>query len=246
MANDYQTRLVNEINNMGSRVVAARSFYNKYPSYLERYRGGIHSGFLAAIAQWESGGKMDATGDVSLGEYGFFQVASDTPGKYGLAQSIRNTPEGNIFIGSLEYNMNAARLHHEHHDLIANGSIDHWLLSRLTFAIGYGGSMKLLEKSNPSYGHAFSSIVDHVNKGGAISLGSQSADLIWYRVNAIKLQYAIGTAVNPSSWSRMAGRIPAPQGIRYTVPKDYELADYTLSGIITAWGAAALLAYWTF
>lgn len=177
-------------------------------------------GFLAAIAQWESGGKMSSSGDPSLGEVGYFQITGTFPPKVGIPAEKRREPEVNVFLGCLEYQIEAVRMK-LHNPLVSLGTADSWKLARLAFAVGSAGTKQLITNAMPRmHGQVFSAVRDYVNRTGGISLGSQSAGKVWYRVHAIDLQWLIGKQVFPYLDIGAPVKIPAPPETPYTLPND--------------------------
>lgn len=201
-----------------ARVERARRFYANYGSYVLKYRGGMDPGFLAAIAEWESGGKMGSSGDAKLGEVGFFQIENSTPGKFS-ARDVRHSPEGNIFLACLEYNATANRLAQEFPALIWNGSVDQWKMARLAFAIGYGGTRSCIEAAKPRPGACYAGIQDWADRTGAKSLGAQSASKVWFRIHAVDVQWSIGMNVAPFAGVGVPSKIPSPSGVSYQIPE---------------------------
>ena len=202
-------------------VRTAKAFYAKEETNLRKYAGGMPVGFLAGIAAWESSGSMGSPGDARLGEVGYFQITSSTEKKFCTPSNYRSNPEGNIFLAGLEYNVNAARLQADHPQLIHSGSVDHWLIARLTFAIGYAGTRKLIKLAGKSYGNVYKDLVDYVNETGGIPLGSQSASKVKARVKSVSTQWFVGEKV-AAPWGGTPSRVPSPSGIRYCVPKSVE------------------------
>jgi hypothetical protein len=185
-----------------TRISAARSIYSALSPWLIRYRGGMPVGFAAAIIQMESGGKMIA-GDPSLGEYGYMQVAANTPPSFGYPASLRTEPEGNVFLGLLELNVEAVKQALNDARIVL-GSDDSWKLARLGFAIGSGGTRTLLANSKNFAGGPWAAIRAYLAQTGGLGLGSQSAQKVADRVAAVDIAWEVGQAVSPGS-----GGIPA-------------------------------------
>ena len=200
------------------------------------------SGFLAAIASFESGGKMSSTGDVGLGEVGIFQITSSFPPKVGLPAESRRDKETNVFLGCLEYQIMAVEMHLAN-PRIPLGTIDNWKLARLAFAIGAGGTRTLLKQSGAG---SWDGLVAYVDRVGGVSLGSQSASKVWFRVHVINVLWDIGKLVNPPFWIGTPVKIPDPPVGAYTLPSS--VAAYLpspLTGFLIALsigGVAILLA----
>lgn len=221
-----------------------RAIYDKFRSWLLRYRGGMPAGFLAAIIQHESGGRMDAKGDVSLGEAGLFQIESSFPGKVGLPAEARLVPENNVFLGSLEYQLRAI----EFLPYASLGSSDSWRLARLGFAIGSAGTRKVIDAAtsgNPGAyrGNLFAQILSWANRTGAIAVSSgQPAEKVKARINAVQEQWDVGQRINGAYG--MPEKVPAPSGLRYVVPA--AAARYLSTprtGIFLALGAIGLVTF---
>jgi hypothetical protein len=178
-------------------------------------------GFAAVIMRLESHGEMDAPGDMSLGEVGYFQVTKHFPPKVGLPPASRYDPETNFFLGLLEYQMEAAELHYRFPHLVKLGTVDSWLLSRTAFAIGTYGTIRLIELANPRPGYVYDDVIAYLDRTGGIPLGTQSAGKIWYRVHLSKLTWDMGQATlrGRPGWPT---RIPAPPGVSYTIPTKLE------------------------
>lgn len=210
---------------------------------LDRYRGGMPLGFLAAIAQFESGGKMTA-GDPNLGEYGIFQVAATTPPSFGYPAALRTDTEGNIFLGALEYNIEAAK-QALNDPRVSLGSEDSWKLARLGFAIGSGGTQKLLQASRGLGGSAWAAVKAYVDQTGGIPLGSQSADKVRDRVHAVDVTWAVGQqaaggsaglpSIPPPPAGQPAPRVPAP--ILAKIASAHTAQLFVLAGVaaVAAW-----------
>jgi hypothetical protein len=202
----------------------------------------MSAGFLAAIASFESGGKMSSRGDSSLGEVGIFQITRTFPQKVGLPADSRFDEATNIFLGCIEYQMMAVEmwLANPH---IRLGTVDNWKLARLAFAIGAGGTRKLLANSGAG---SYAELVAYVDRVGGVSLGRQSAGKIWFRVHVIDVLWDIGQLAKPSFWIGAPVKIPNPPVGPYTLPSSR--ASYLpspLHGVLIALGlgsAAILLA----
>lgn len=178
-----------------TRISAARAIYTALAPWLLRYRGGMPAGFAAAIIQMESGGKMVA-GDASLGEYGYMQVAANTPTSFGYPADLRTQPEGNVFLGLLELNVEAVK-QALNDPRIVLGSDDSWKIARLGFAIGSGGTRTLLANSKTFAGSPWAAIRAYIAQTGGIPLGSQSASKVADRVAAVDTAWSVGQAIAP-------------------------------------------------
>ena len=78
-------------------------------SYVNGVELAIDGGFFAAIAQWESDGKMSSVGDASLGEIGIYQITESSARNLAGNAEVRRSAEGNIAIAGVEYNVEAQR-----------------------------------------------------------------------------------------------------------------------------------------
>jgi hypothetical protein len=176
----------------------------------------MSAGFLAAIANFESGGKMSSTGDAVLGEVGIFQITHSFPPKVGLPPDSRRNEETNVFLGCLEYQMMAVKMFFAAPH-ISLGSIDNWKLARLAFSVGEGGTRTLLNKSGA---RNWNQLLGYVDRVGGVPLGRQSASKVWFRVHVIDVLWDIGQKVKPSFWIGAPVKIPNPPAGAYTLPKD--------------------------
>lgn len=222
----YRERYQEALSEIDARVRDSRAFLERYRPWLQQYKGGLHLGFFAAIAEWESGGRMVA-GDPDLGEYGFYQIAQSTEKTFGLGKDTRRTPENNIFLAGLEYNVEAQRLANTY-SFVQPGSRDQWMLARLAFAIGRGGTKRLIEGAVAagyitSPVDVYAKLVEYVDKIGGAALGSQSPEKVWFRVRMIPVIWAVGEKAVPGASFGPPVRVPAPMGLAYTLPKGIEL-----------------------
>lgn len=195
---------------MSDRVTETKAILASIGPLLERYHGGMPVGFMAAIAQVESGGRMVA-GDASLGEYGIFQVAANTPPSFGYPADLRTSVEGNVFLAALEYAVHAVVLS-AYDPRIKLGSEDSWKVARLGFAIGMGGTRKLLDASRGIPGTAWQAIVTYVDTTPGMSLGSQSPAKVRDRVHLVDTVWAVGQAARPGA-PGIPVIPPPPQGL---------------------------------
>lgn len=231
---------------LADRVARTKAIYATYGSLINRYRGGMPQGFAAAAMQWESDGVPTTTGDPTLGEYGLYQVTSEFPTTIGLAADSRYDTETNIFLGMMDYQLAAARLATDVPQ-VRLGTSDSWKLARLSFAIGYGGTVALVKNAvawRPvSAGDVFSAVRDYVDQGGASAAGSQSADLVWYRVHTVDVVWGIGQAAVPLQTWGAPTRVPAPPAGDYTLPSAVaSLFQSPLTPILVA-AAVGLIGY---
>lgn len=243
---NWEANLASKIKQIPSYTKTALAVLNKYGPYLRKYHGGMPIGFIAATIAMESGGNPNAVGDASLGEYGLLQVAKNTELDFQVPNGTRKTAEGNIFLGSLEYQAEHQRLALKFPDLVVLGSEDTWKLARLVFSVGRGGTYGLIKAAKPTEkGNVFSAIVKWANDTGAMPLGRSPAGKIKMRINNIdKVVWVVGQAVASWQTSGAPEKIPAPHGIKYLVPKDIRpyLKEH-LIGPLIAWGAAAYIAF---
>jgi hypothetical protein len=207
---------------LASLARTASSFRTSYGSFLKRYKGGMPANLLAAIASIESSGRM-VPGDASLGEYGFFQVAAQTERDFGVPTGTRTGPEGNIFLGALEYNVEALRLALKYPAYVRNGSKGQWHLARLVFAIGRHGTDVCLQNAIAggyvAPGEGFAGVVRWANATGAVAIGGSEAGKIWYRIRLVELTQKIADAIGPEGAGAPV-QVPAPVGMSYTLPRD--------------------------
>lgn len=207
------------------RVTRARRFLDAHADLLDRCRGGMHRGFFAAIAQWESDGKMGAPGDATLGEVGWYQVIPSIARLFGLDPKALATEEGNTLVAGLEYTMYALRAVKRWTRWVADGTRTQWLIARLAFAVGWGGTKKLVDPAlasrAPGEVTAWRAIVEHADATGGITLGRVPAGKVWYRVRAIDVQWKIGRLVAPGASSGKAVWPTAPQGLAYRLPPEF-------------------------
>lgn len=180
-----------------SRAASTKTIVGQLGTWLQRYRGGMPLGFLAAICQFESGGKMVA-GDPNLGEYGFFQVAASTPTSFGYAAATRTDAEANVFFGGLEYNIEAVKMAMAD-SRVSLGTEQSWKLARLAFAIGSGGTKTLLKNSAGLGSDPWAAIKSYMAQTGGVPLGGQSADTVFTRVHAVDIVWQVGQLAYPSS-----------------------------------------------
>lgn len=208
---------------MTQAIARTRQIDAMYGAWFRKYHGGLPVGALATFVYWESNGQQGTVGDQSLGEVGLLQVASYIPALFGLPTSIRDTAEGNIFIGALEYAYEAARWKAKYPAFVELGTADSWKLARLTFSIGAGGAWGLAAAAiNAGYASGrslYDACVAYVDATGGVPAGSQSAAQVWFRTKSIAIQWAIAEQVGGLlDWSGPPTMIPAPAGVTYTIP----------------------------
>jgi hypothetical protein len=240
VSSEFKNKLSRQIADIPKNAERARGVYDRLSPLLNKYRGGMSAGFLAAIASFESGGKMSSTGDATLGEVGIFQITRSFPPKVGLPADSRRDEETNVFLGGIEYQIMAVKMFLSA-PAIRLGTIDNWKLARLAFSIGEGGTRKLL---NQSGARSYAELVAYVDKVGGAPLGRQSASKVWFRVKVIDVLWEIGQLVKPSLWVGAPVKLPNPPAGAYTLPAD--VAPYLPSPwrgplIGAGIGAAAIL-----
>lgn len=216
---DYQAKWASEsaASSIASRVKRGQEILGQLGTWIDRYRGGFPAGFAAAIVQWESNGKMDAVGDAGLGEAGFFQVTSTFPVSVGMPADSRLKPEVNVFLGLLEYQLEAIKMHVAE-PRVELGSADAWKLARLAFAIGSSGTKTLIKEATPTQpGHVFEAVRAYVDRIGGRAFGSQSAGLVWYRVHTVDLVWEIGQKIRAGVGGPPV-LPPSPPGYTYIPP----------------------------
>lgn len=239
--NEWQQRLADKQASINSLIKTAQSFKSSFGSLLSKYSGGMPANLLAAIAALESGGKMVA-GDSSLGEFGFFQVAAHTEKEFQVPTGLRTSPEGNIFLGSLEYNVEAARLLMKYPQYLRPYTLDLWLIARMVFVFGRSGTDTILKHSlpNASPGRVFDAVVRWADATGAVPIGSSPAGKIWFRIKAIEkltvpVAKALG-AVTPGA----PQAVSAPLGVRYVLPSNIKLNPPSAGGSLILIAVAGL------
>jgi hypothetical protein len=194
----YAARAKRLLDSIPKRIERTRRLIARWPTYLDRYRGGLPRGVFAAIMQMESDGKTRATGDRRLGEYGLFQITEELPDSLGFDPALRYQTEWNFFFGGREYNDAALRWQTKYPKLVRPGSKDAWLLARLAFAIGDGGAashvrraLKALPEVARDHG-VYAALLTFAEQGGARKAGSQSAELVAYRIALCPVNFEIG------------------------------------------------------
>lgn len=237
---EYRSKLNKQLENIHQNARRARLVHGNLAPLLRKYHGGMPTGFLAAIASFESGGKMSSKGDSSLGEVGIFQITRSFPSKVGISPELRYKEEWNVFLGCLEYQMMAVEMWLAN-KRIPMGTVDNWKLARLAFSIGAGGTRKLLNLSKAT---SFAGLAAYVDDVGGVPLGRQSAGKVWFRVHVIDALWRVGNLVSPAFWVGAPVKIPNPPSGTYTLPKS--IAPYLpspLQGplIALAIGGAAIL-----
>lgn len=235
-------------------VTNSKKLLARYGTWLRKYTPGMPVGFMAAIMNHESSGNFATSGDATLGEVGFFQIAKDVPGRFGLPASARAIPEVNVAIAGLEYAQEAVLWYLRARSLgvpVALGSADNWMLARLAFAVGRAGSYKLGDlaiasgytRASPTF---YGAIQQYVGTHGAPSLGSQSPEKVARRVASIPVLWATGQAVEPGA-PAVPTRIPNPPGYTYTLPASiasYVARPLPLLAVAIAAGAGLTYYLW--
>ncbi len=225
-----------------SFVRKTREVYGKLGGWIDRYRGGMPAGVMAAIAYAESGGRFGSAGDPQLGEVGYFQITKSTPGYFGLAADVRRDPETNVFLAGLEYNADAVGFYLRYPSVIELGTEDSWKIAMLAFAIGSGGTRTLIRNARPTKrGRVFDAILAYVDRTGGIPLGSQSAGKIWFRVRYVDYKWRAGLQAvsGRAGWPQA---VPPPRGVSYTLKPEVRkiMASAPSSGLIKVLIAGAL------
>jgi len=245
---DYVAKLaeLNSASGITADVRDGKKLYAKYAPWLDRYHGGLPAGVLASIMRTESGGKMSAPGDVSLGEVGFYQITANFPTTVGLPAASRYDAETNVFLGALEYQIHAAEMAARYPQVVVLGSADNWKLARLAFAVGNAGARRLIDaaiaKGLVQRGKVLDGIRAMVDSGGAFALSSgQPADKVRYRVHVVDNNFAVGQKISGGLYGSPK-TIPAPAGVTYRYPP--ALLPFTnkviTQGNMTLLGMAAL------
>lgn len=245
MAGTWETRLQNDIATIPAKAQRTAEIYNELGPWIRRYRGGLPIGFLASMIRWESNGQMDAPGDPALGEVGYLQVMQSFPGSVGLPAASRYDPETNIFLGSLEYQIEAVDMWRAQ-PRIALGSAECWKLARCSFSIGNYGTRTVMKKALEMFpgtlpGQVWSSVVNWANRTGAMRFGGIGADKIWYRIVSIDVQWEIGARFFPPIDVGAPVKLPDSPAGAYTLPS--RIAPFMpspLRGDVLALGLGAL------
>lgn len=192
-------------------------------SLVDRYRGGADRAWLAAIVATESGGRM-VEGDAQLGEYGFFQVAEYIEDEFGVPSGTRKSVEGNIFLGALEYNVEAARLANKYPHLIRVGTWDQWIMAKMVFSLGRAGTDAVMANANGwrplMPGNVYAGVRAWANSTGAMPVGRSAADKVAYRIAFMHdVTYAAAKLAGASSWASAPALPPSMPGTAYRVPR---------------------------
>ena len=234
-----------------SKVASAKALLTKFDPWFSKYQGGLTKGALAAFMLHESGGNFNAAGDASLGEIGYYQIAAYVPPLFGLPASARMDPETNVALAVLEYELEAAKFKVRYPAYVNLGNRDSYMLGRLAFAIGRGGSYTLADRAiatryaSPG-GSLYAGILSSVAAMGAPSLGSQSSTKVAARVASIPDQFEIAAAVDPLGSFGPPAIIPTPPAGAYAIPADVlPLFVRPIPGIVLATlaGGAGVLWY---
>jgi hypothetical protein len=232
--------------NFDGDVARAGALLDTFSDWINRYRGGMPAGWMASIMLHESGGNFAAPGDPTLGEVGYYQIASYVPGLFGYDADVRADPETNVALASLEYALEAV-LWAIDVPQVQLGTADSWKLARLSFAVGRAGSRTLAalaaNAGGLDSGNVYNSIVRFVLANAGVPLGSQSAAKVAARVIDIDRQWAIGQAVSGG----LVGPptiIPDPPAGPYTLPpgtEDYFVTPFPVTILLL--GGLAILGY---
>lgn len=192
----------------------AQSFLGTYGSWLNRYSGGMPVGFFAAIAAFESGGKMSSGGDPRLGEVGFYQVTGSFPKSLGLDPGLRNQPEWNIFFGGVEYNILAK----EFGDEYGVSGADQWKYARLAFAVGRNGARKLFVLSGAK---DYDGLLRWNQTHTPPQIVNQSPEKVAKRIRKVEEVWNVGKLLGGSVGSPV--KVPSPDGRGYSLPRGIRL-----------------------
>lgn len=215
----YDSRAARLVKTIPQRVARTRELMAQWPTFLDRYRGGLPRGVFAAMMQLESNGSPTAKGDPKLGEVGLFQITAEFPRSLGLDPRLRYDNEWNFYFAGVEYNQTAARWARRYRSLIEAGSRDAWLLSRLSFAIGDGGARAHAKRAVDAHRDiaqrdgAYAALLALVRHGGARKAGSQSAALVAYRIAvACPVTFEIGEKADPLGQYGLPVALSMPSG----------------------------------
>lgn len=222
MATDYPALLASKTSaaSILREVAKTKELLIKYGAWINKYRGGIPAGWLGVIMLWESGGNFGAAGDASLGEVGFYQIAKNVPGLFGLPPEARFDPESNVCIACLELDYEAIKLHMKYPQLVL-GTADSWKMAHLVFSIGRGGVQTLCNAAQPlRHGDVYGSVRDYVARTGGMQLGSQTPDKIMFRVLSLDVKWAIGRQADPLTYIGGPQVPPNPPTGAITIPAD--------------------------
>jgi hypothetical protein len=202
----YDARAARLVASIPRRIERTRTLIAQWSTYLDRYRGGLHRGVFAAAMQMESDGRPSAQGDASLGEAGLFQITEEFTRSHGFDPALRFRNDWNVYLAGTEYNERARKWHQRYPELIADGSRDAWLLSRLSFAIGDGGTRAhvkraLVELPDVARGDGvYAALSSLIKEGGARVAGSQSTVKVAYRIAVVvPVNFHIGEHAEPGA-----------------------------------------------
>lgn len=218
------------------QAVDAVKIYQRDQKLYDAFHGGIPMGLLISTIQGESGGRMTAKGDASIGEYGIMQVTSyndKTTGRwegieaeFRVPRDSRKNKVGNIFLGCAAFNAEATRLQLKFPGLITNYT-DLYKLSHLVYAVGRPGTYRLLglaklSTSSDVYGDLLSWAQKSLAAGKLPQLSkAQPPAKVWRRLMAADTRWKIAVA---SGLPMSAGPpvLPAtpPSITRFTIPSD--------------------------
>jgi hypothetical protein len=229
-----------------SDVARSRVLLEQFRPWIDKYRGGMPAGWMAAIMQHESDGNFASAGDVSLGEIGYYQIAAYVPALFGYDPAVRADPETNVALAALEYALEAALWARDFPNAVVLPSADSWKLARLSFAVGRAGSRTLAQLAQQASGgltsgDVYGDIARWAAASGGAPLGSQSAATVARRAIDIDRQWAIGQAVEPGT-SGPPTFIPDPPPGPYAIP--LEAIGYfskPISGTLIAIGGGLVL-----
>lgn len=229
-------------------VARASLLLSQFRPWIDKYRGGLPAGWMASIMLHESGGNFASAGDPTLGEIGFYQIASYVPALFGYDPSARADPETNVALASLEYGLEAALWANDFPGIVQIPSADAWRLARLSFAVGRAGSRQLAAMASSALngltpGDVYGDIARWTAASGGIPLGSQSSATVAKRVADIARQWTIGQAVEPG-YAGPPTIIPDPPAGPYTLPVEvagYFSQPFSATMLIIGGGLALLI-----
>lgn len=231
-----------------ARVQRVQQLLDQYGNWIDKYRGGVPRSFAATIMMWESNGDFNAPGDPSLGEIGFYQVASYVPQMFGYSTDATADPESNVCIGLLEYQYEAVGWNLFTGGKVPLGSADSYKLARMTFAIGRAGAQSLAASAQAAgisdSDGVYAQIAKLVTSSGAPSLGGVSAQKVAQRVLDIDTQWQIADLASDNT-PGLPTLVPDPPAGPYTIPAD--AAPYFVkplsTNILIVLGGLGVLAY---
>lgn len=173
----------------------AAGAYKKWGALINKYHGGVPQAMMAVRTWIETNGRMImAPSGGSLKEIGLFAVTRAQEERFGLPDCARCTPEGNVWIAALRYNVDTA-LFLRHYPGVALHLADAYIFgSSLISGIGTGAADYLLDRCPRSISYKqFADWVEAQAAAGNLPKegpwGSQSLETIVYRVRAFEYMY---------------------------------------------------------